>query len=1345
MKRIVRKVLTGAMAALFFAVPAVAQTRLNFDLSKRGPEISPSLFGIFFEEINRGGDGGLYGELIANRSFEDNASSPDFWSKEGSVTMSLVTDNLLNKAQGRALQLDFSGTSGKVKNSGYWGIQVVKGETYRLTFWARGNGKEYPGNVVVTLLSAGGTSCGTATLSGPFAAEWKKYKVDIVATASSITGTFQLQGKRSGTLVVDVVSLFGPTYKDHENGLRTDLAQMLADIHPGFMRFPGGCYVEGTNNGVTNRFEWKKTIGPIEERPGHRNHTWGYHVNDGMGYHEYLQFCEDLGAEPLFVVNVGMGHWWCHDYTDIDEYVQEALDAIEYANGDTTTTWGALRAKNGHPAPFNLKYIEVGNENYNFYIDSNADQSDHYPDRYYTFYKAIHAAYPDIVLVGNVESWGTDTPSWRNTYPCGLIDEHYYRSPSWFVNNYAKYDSYSRAGAKVYVGEYAVTQDYGTLGNLNAALGEAVFMQGMENNSDVVVMSSYAPIFCNENAQGWMPDMIRFNCYAAYGTPSYYVQKLFGSNVGRYNVKWTETHNVPGAAQGPSAVGLGTWNTAATFTDVKLTDAQGNVLLQGDGTALADWNLASGTWSMDDGTLKQASTSVAGAICTSKTFWENDTITLSVKATKTSGSEGFLIIFDYKDANNYSWWNIGGWNNSAHGIETAVNGAKSTVASASGSLTTGQAYDLCVEKMGSLVRCYMDGTLIHEANVTGGYDRGVYVSSALNETKDKLIVKLTNPNGTATSTVLSFASGTVTGAALEVLTSENGTDENSLSKPKNVVPKTQDIALSDDGTIAYEAPAYSLSILTLDVSDVEEPANEQAEIPAPAVIYTFEDGKPIDDSGTYPGELLGQAEIVALSDGNHALYTGALGGAGGMNLGLDMPKAVLGATSDYTISIDLLNCAENNLSSFAWALAFANGTDQYFGLINGAGNGNWYAEIKNSATENVRSHAGMTTGEWHNIAYVQDGGTGRIYLDGRLYREKSVSQLPRDFIESITSARIAHSPFAADACMENAYFDNLRFYQSALSAAQVAAIASETAELQNDELSKLQTANALEELIKRVVPIEKYAENEALSEALSHAQGVLSAGDANEMEQEVPVLQAAFDAYKQGELDKAANGQDANLSFLIENGLFTQVADAWQGDDLTGISSQTAEQFSKIFDNYQILSDMPAGTYKLVVSAFYRNGAVGDAYTKYQNNGAAANLAQIYISKDGDEASARVANLYSASDVFTNDPYTFPDNLDDASDALNDGLYENEVLLTVAADGTLRIGIRKTDHVAWDWTAFDNFRLYYLSEATGIEGVDSAASASANRPEIYDLQGRRLERITAPGIYIIGGKKVLRR
>lgn len=1333
------------------ALHAAAQTTLTFDLGQRGTQLDGRLIGLFYEEINRGGDGGLYAELLANRSFNYSSTSYDYWGTSGTLTAALTTDNLLNDSQTRALLLTFTGSTGTLTNTGYWGINIVEGDTYTLTLWARGNGDSYDGDLTARLLGSDGSTLGEAVIEGPFEEEWTKYTTTIVPTGSSSTGSFSLQGSQSGQLAVDVVSLMPPTFNGHENGLRRDLAQMLADVQPAFIRFPGGCYVEGMSDGYNNnRFEWKNTIGPIEERPGHQNQNWGYWTDDGLGYHEMLQLCEDLDAEALFVVNIGLGHYWYEEYTDIDDYVQEALDAIEYANGDTTTTYGRLRADNGHPEPFNLKYIEVGNENYNYYSDSNDDQSDHYAERYYTFYKALKAAWPEVTLIGNVEGWSTDDPSWRNSYPVEMVDEHYYRTPAWMVSMYDKYDSYSRAKGDIYVGEYAVTSDYGTLGNLLTALSEAVFIQGMENNADVVKMSSYAPMFCNENAQGWMPDMIRFNCHTACGTPSYYVQRMFGQHQGAVSIPWTESNNIPAATDTNMQVGVGTWLTQATYSDIIVTNASGDTLLAGNSTTNDQWTTGTGSWTFSDGSLSQSNTTIEGATCLYTDGFSEDTLTISLNATKLSGDEGFLIIFNYIDENNYSWWNLGGWTNTAHAIETAVGGSKTTIASASGSLTTGQTYALKVLKEGNRVRCYLDGELIHDATVSTGYERGVYVSAALTAEEDQLIVKLTNPNSLSQSTLLTFDNATATAAALEILTSESGYDENSTTDPENVVPASGSVSISDDGTIVYEAPAYSLSILTIDLTDVVLTESEACTLPEADIVYTFEDGEPTDDSGTYIGSLENEAEILTLSDGNHVLYSGTLDAEGYMDLGTDMPNAFFATETDFTISLDLLPRADNQLDYFCWALALCNGTNQYVGLINASGDANWYYEISNgTSVPATKSYVGINTAQWHNLTYTQTADTGSFYIDGRLYASNEVAVHPADIIASLTDAWLARSPFSADAYMENTYFDNLRFFSCALTAEQVALLAEETSALANDELDNLSLRAELEALIAEVEPVEVYAEDDALAEALASANASLVASAAS-IRAAIDELQKAYDTYRDAQWTNAQNGLDANLSYLISNGLFTEGSDDWEGESFTAVTSQTAEQYNKTFDNYQLLSDLPVGTYLLVANAFYRAGAIADAYTAWLNYGDEATLAYLYLSNETDgETAVRVPNLYSETEAYTYEPsYTYPDDLSSASTALNsDSLYEQSAELTTTATDTLRVGIRKLTALTYDWTAFDNFRLYYLSVPSAIRSVgdDFSAAATGSSSGIFTLTGIRLNTLEgAPaGLYIVNGQKVL--
>lgn len=1030
-KSLFKKVLMASLCGCCFAT-ADAQVTLNIDAGQRGPAIGNRHYGIFFEEINHAGDGGLYAELIQNRSFEDNAYNPDKWWAVGNAAMSLITDNLLNGAQERALRVQFAGNGDGVRNEGFWGINIVNGRTYKLSLWAKSDAG-YNGQLSFELQKEDGTVLGRATSTTNIGTEWQKITAEITATGDDAKGWFAIKGGSAGTIDLDVVSLFPPTFKDRDNGCRIDLAEMLVAMKPAFVRFPGGCYVEGNfSNGKTNRFEWKNTVGPIEERPGHLNNNWGYNVSDGFGFHEMLQLTEDLGAEPLFVVNMGMGHGWMNEYNDIEEYIQEALDAIEYCNGDAATTkWGALRAQNGHPEPFNLRLLEIGNENYNFYDDSNTDQSDHYAERYYQFYKAIKAKFPEVLLIGNVESWGTDAPSWRNPYPVEAVDEHYYRSPDWFVNQYNKYDTYSRSNYKVYVGEYAVTQNFGTNGHLTAALGEAVYMQGIENNSDVCIMNSYAPIFINENhSNPWRPDMIRFNSAESYGTPSYYVQQLMPNYIGKENVKWTETNNL---SRQEGVFGLSTWNTVATFDNVKITDENGIVVFSDDfSSQKGEWSANGGTWTTQDGLLSQNDYYTQGQlyVCDIKAGTK---YTFEVDATKLYGAEGFLIAFNYDDADNYCWWNLGGWNNSKHGVEVCTNGNKTTVAETSAYLENDKTYHIKIEVDGNHVVCYLDNQVVHDFNLPGS--RKVYVSSSIDDEEGVMYLKLVNPSGTAQSTTINLSNATITSGDAIVLASASGLDENTTSNPKNVAPVERALDVSGQ-SFTYEVPAYSLNILRLKVSDVTISPEVKEEMPEPLVKYSFENGTPADDSGDFQGELH-DAVITTMDDGNKALYLNSGSQESYMDLGADMARRMLEKlTGDYSVSIDMLFPGIGNLTGYCWAYGLCNGTSQFMGLVNTTNNTNWYYSISNGNTEKIESGTGLTYDQWHNVTVTREGNIGRIYVDGYLLKETTNTLSPADMAQAVTEAYIGRSPFTDDSHMVNAFFDNFQIFGQALSAQQ---------------------------------------------------------------------------------------------------------------------------------------------------------------------------------------------------------------------------------------------------------------------------------------------------------------------
>src|SRR5574344_899389 len=543
------KKISVILFAILYCIAIEAQVEMNIDIRHRGTALSPYQYGIFYEEINHAGEGGLYAEMVQNRSFESSQKAEiSSWQpiNVGSATSRIDTtsQSLMNSSQRRALRMVVSGISGRgvagVANSGFWGMNIIKDSVYHGFFWIRMSEGSADKEFIVQLQNENGTKIlGNAKIMGYMDNKWHKYSFDIKAIDSDKKGRLALLTNKNGIYYIDMVSLFPSTFHNRQNGLRKDLAQLLADLHPTFMRFPGGCYVEGVKS-YDEAFQWKRTLGNVEKRTGHFNRNWGYYVTDGLGFDEFLQFCEDIGASPMFVVNVGLGHEYQIPVDNLDSLVQDALDAIEYANGDSSTYWGRLRIANGHTAPFNLKFIEIGNENYQADAKIHSQQ---YAERYYRFFKAIKEKYPYIMTIGNVDAWGHDNPIWLNLYPVEMVDEHYYRSYTWMRNNYTKYDNRMR-NFLIYNGEYAANGEGKGLANMNSALSEAIYMLGMEKNSDICRMASFAPSFVNENDCRWKYDMIHFNSSNIFVTPSYYVQKMIFCNVGKQNLKWTETGNI---------------------------------------------------------------------------------------------------------------------------------------------------------------------------------------------------------------------------------------------------------------------------------------------------------------------------------------------------------------------------------------------------------------------------------------------------------------------------------------------------------------------------------------------------------------------------------------------------------------------------------------------------------------------------------------------------------------------------------------------------------------------------------------------------------------------------------
>ena len=806
-----RNMLLMAGCALFSAT-VQAQVTIDIDTQQRGPKVSPMLYGIFYEDINHAADGGIYAELIRNRSFEDGPrygapADMQGWSTYAAAPSQLMArliqptkkNLLLNSVQHNALELDIKASAAKpvcLVNEGYWGINVVQGRSYRLSFWAKT--LKYQGTVKARLCSKDGSQLYAEAMVNQFPAfkDWTKYEATLIATDNDPQAQFALVFDGAGQVQIDMVSLFPPTFKNRENGMRPDLANMLWQMHPKFMRFPGGCFVEGQES-PDNAFRWERTIGPIEEREGHWNVNWGYRTSDGLGYHEYLQLAEDLGAKPLYVVNVGIWHGGMTPYDSIQPWIDECMNALEYANGPVTSKYGAMRAKNGHPEPFGIEYLEIGNENNQ---PDPRQQSDHYYERYEQFYKAIRVKYPQMKIIGNVVAWGDDNPRWNSKLPVDLLDEHYYRSPDWFASAFHKYDSYNRQGPKVYVGEYAVTNGYGRLGNMNAALGEAVYMMGMENNADVVELASYAPIFVNENDARWRPDMIRFSSSRVMGTPSYYVQQLMPQHLGTQVVKVEQNNPYRGKARKPltpkqSRVGFGTWNTRATFETDK------------------DMDYVYGEWQKEGNCVRQTGHKDA-TLCIEKNIIDSDHYSCKFRARKDEGAEGFIIIFNYVDNNNYCWVNFGGWTNSQHAIEQISNGGKLLADSKRGHIEDGRWYDVTLQVNGDSVKAWLDNDLVFDTVLKHDDTKGIFSSATIDDANDEIIVKVVNTSDAATTAQLRLKNFKPTCARVVRLAANDGMEENTLDTPTAIYPVEQ-LLSPENGSVQLDVPPYSLNIVRI--------------------------------------------------------------------------------------------------------------------------------------------------------------------------------------------------------------------------------------------------------------------------------------------------------------------------------------------------------------------------------------------------------------------------------------------------------------------------------------------------------------------------------------------------
>jgi alpha-L-arabinofuranosidase len=593
-----------------------------------------------------------------------------------------------------------------------------------------------------------------------------------------------------------MVSLFPQdTWLGRKGGLRRDLVEALRDLHPKFLRFPGGCIAHG--HGLDNAYSWKDTVGDVAERKPNWN-LWGYHQTYGLGYFEYFQLCEDLGMQALPVIPVGVSCGFRRPFeivpmAELQKWIDDALDLIEFANGPATSKWGAVRAGMGHPEPFGMQFVCLGNEEHD-----NAAVRERFPH----FVRAIRARYPDIKIIGT-SGLGAGIPIYDLMTELGVhsSDEHYYESPDWFIAQQHRFDSFDRKKPKIFVGEYA------SQGNtLYNALGEAVYLTGIERNGDIVDMACYAPLFARIGRTQWTPDLIFFDQRNVVRPPNYYVQQLFARHKGdAYLPTSVEFLAEARPATISGMVGVGSWRTAIEVDDVRVN---------GSKLDPASWTGKGGEFRADAGRLRQSSVEAEGAVSLSSESVSGDTVTYVVRARKTAGSEGFLIRFgaDARGHGGY-WWNVGGWNNSRHALQQVGDDVRhaTVVTEAPGSVRSGVWHEMKVELSPGRIRCHLDGVAVHDYVIRPA---GLSASTTWDRAAREIVVKLVNPTDKAIDARIDLQGlRRIASAARLITLSGERNATNSVERPDAVAPREGALAVSSRFT--HEVPPMSLQFIRL--------------------------------------------------------------------------------------------------------------------------------------------------------------------------------------------------------------------------------------------------------------------------------------------------------------------------------------------------------------------------------------------------------------------------------------------------------------------------------------------------------------------------------------------------
>jgi alpha-L-arabinofuranosidase len=816
--------------AILLSLPAMAKVNVDVQVDRPTHAMPEMLYGVFYEDINYAADGGLYAELVQNRSFEyyvvprkanamGHMTPLCAWQLVtrggGEATLAVEKKTPLNDKNTHYAKLTIKkpGQGVGLRNTGYGGIYVKKGEAYDVSLYAQRTASHNQ-PVTVSLESQAGKVLASATIPA-LTGDWKKYAATLTPAATDEKASLVVTTAGTGDVLLDMISLFPrKTFKGRKNGLRPDLAQAIADLKPKTFRFPGGCVVHG--HGLDNAYRWKDTVGDVAQRKPNWN-LWGYHQSYGLGYFEYFQFCEDIGAEPLPILATGVSCGFRSPRQNapleqLQPWIDDALDLIEFANGPVDSKWGKVRAEMGHPKPFGLKLLGLGNEDH----DTKA-----FRKRFALVLKAVREKHPEIKIVGT-SGLGGEIPMYEfmNEQKVFVADEHYYVNPEAFIGFHTRFDKFDPNKVKVYVGEYA------TRGNAQFnAVAEACFLTGIERNANKVIMTAYAPLLARYGFTQWpRADLIWFDHKSLVLTPNYYVQKLFSLNKGDTYLP-NKVTVLPDSAPAKTKVtrklvagkvGVGTWKTQAAFDDIKVVADGKTVIDQTFAKGAKGWKSQRGKFVVKDGAYQESDAAAAARYSRSLclTPIKARAMTYTLRAKKIAGEEGFQVVFcDSLSDTEYSW-NIGGWRNTLFVVH-GLGGEK--LIEAKGHIETGRWYDIRIEVEGERVRCYLDGKLIHDVSTAIDNNparRPLCISSTFDQTANEVILKLANPSTSPQVATVNLETKKTVRPNAKCITLAGGKKEiNSRENPNKVKPVISEVAVGKSFT--HTVPAMSVQIIRI--------------------------------------------------------------------------------------------------------------------------------------------------------------------------------------------------------------------------------------------------------------------------------------------------------------------------------------------------------------------------------------------------------------------------------------------------------------------------------------------------------------------------------------------------